>query len=210
MSVLHLDDLRIGRGDALVIIDVQVDFLPGGALAVPGGETVIAPLNRAIDRFRVAGLPVFATRDWHPLDHLSFREHGGPWPPHCVQGTPGARFAAALDLPPDIEVVSAGFRPDLPGYSGFEQTDLAARLRAAGVHHLFVGGLATDYCVLETVLAALDERFAVSLLVDAVRALNVQPDDGLRAIDRMQRRGAVLVEARARPLPLTDAPHLPP
>ena len=185
---IHLQD-----GDALVVVDVQNDFLPGGALAVPAGDAVIEPLNTWIARFRAAGLPVVATRDWHPPNHCSFREQGGPWPAHCVADTPGAAFAADLHLPDDAWIVSKATEPDREAYSGFEGTDLAERLKDAGVRRLFIGGLATDYCVLNTVKDALANGFAVYLLSDAIRAVNVNPGDGDRAITEMTAAGAVPV-----------------
>ena len=185
---IHLQD-----GDALVVVDVQNDFLPGGALAVPTGDAVIEPLNTWIARFRAAGLPVVATRDWHPPNHCSFREQGGPWPAHCVADTPGAAFAADLHLPDDAWIVSKATEPDREAYSGFEGTDLAERLKDAGVRRLFIGGLATDYCVLNTVKDALANGFAVYLLSDAIRAVNVNPGDGDRAITDMTAAGAVPV-----------------
>ncbi|CAL1239808.1 isochorismatase family protein [Candidatus Methylocalor cossyra] len=177
-------------GDALVIVDVQNDFLPGGRLAVPGGDQVIPPLNACILRFSRARLPVIATRDWHPRDHTSFQAQGGPWPAHCVAGTSGAWFPEALALPPDAWIVSKGTRIDDPGYSAFSGTDLADRLRRAGVRNLFVGGLATDYCVLNTVRDALAAGFQVYLLEDAVRAVEVRPGDGQRALEAMEQAGA--------------------
>lgn len=187
------------RGDALVIVDVQNDFLPGGALAVPHGDEVVPVLNRWIERFTARGLPVVATRDWHPPDHCSFRERGGPWPVHCVAGTEGAAFAPGLRLPADALVISKATEPDREAYSGFEGTDLAARLRGLGVRRLFVGGLATDYCVLSTVRDARREGFDVVLLEDAVRAVDVQPGDGARALEEMRRLGAGLVRTEASP-----------
>ena len=183
-----------GPGDALVVVDVQNDFLPGGSLAVPRGDQVIAPLNRWIARFAAAGLPVYATRDWHPVDHCSFAAQGGPWPPHCVAGTPGAEFADALGLPSDATVIGKATRQDADAYSGFAGTDLHERLRHAGVKRLFVGGLATDYCVLNTVRDALGLGYGVVLLTAAVRAVDVQPGDGDRALAEMIAAGAVAVE----------------
>jgi nicotinamidase/pyrazinamidase len=116
-------------GDALVLVDVQNDFLPGGALAVPGANEVIAPLNRSIGEFERHRLPVFATRDWHPGNHCSFRAQGGPWPPHCIAGSQGAQFAAQLQLLPDVHVISKATRADIDAYSGFQGTDLAQQLR---------------------------------------------------------------------------------
>src|SRR5262245_43155377 len=134
-------------GDALVIVDVQGDFVTG-SLAVPGGAEVIAPLNRAAEVFAARGLPVIATRDWHPDDHVSFHEQGGPWPPHCVAGTPGADSAEGLELPPGTAIIEKADTPAMDVYSPFAGTELADDLRARGIRRLVVGGLATDYCVL--------------------------------------------------------------
>jgi len=182
--------LRLQRGDALIIVDVQNDFLPGGRLAVPQGHAVIPPLNGYIARFAAAALPVYATRDWHPPDHCSFRAQGGVWPAHCVAGSPGARFADALALPHGAVVVSKAERPETDAYSGFDGTGLAQRLRAEGVVRVFIGGLAADYCVLHTVLDALQLGFTVYLLEDAVRAVDLEPGDGERALARMYLAGA--------------------
>jgi nicotinamidase/pyrazinamidase len=190
-------DRRLQPGDALVIVDVQCDFLPGGSLAVPAGDAVVAPLNAWIARFAAAGLPVFATRDWHPPDHCSFRApggQGGTWPPHCVAGTPGARFAAGLALPTTARVVSKATRQEADAYSGFAGTDLHRQLQHLGVRRLFVGGLATDYCVLNTVQDALRLGYGVVLLADCIRAVDVQPGDGERAIAAMVAAGAIALE----------------
>ncbi len=184
------DILSLGPHDALVVVDVQNDFLPGGSLAVPRGDEVVEPLNRYAEAFARAGRPVFATRDWHPADHCSFKAQGGPWPPHCVQGTKGAEFAPALRLPPGTTVISKATRPDKDAYSGFEDTDLDERLKRLGIERLFVGGLATDYCVLNTVKDARRLGYEVYLLTDAIRAVNVNPDDGRRAQEEMLKRGA--------------------
>jgi nicotinamidase/pyrazinamidase len=188
--------LSWAAGDALVVVDVQNDFLPGGALAVPRGDEVIEPLNRCLAEALAHGLPLFATRDWHPADHGSFRAFGGPWPPHCVQGTAGADFAAGLRLPPPTVVISKGAARDRDAYSGFEGTDLDERLRAAGVRRVVIGGLATDYCVVQTVKDALARGYAVVLLADAIRAVNVAPEDGRRAEEEMLRLGAVAARTR--------------
>lgn len=184
------------EGDALLIVDVQNDFLPGGALAVPEGDRVIAPLNRAIELFQARGLPIFATRDWHPQNHCSFRDQGGPWPPHCIAGTAGAEFAADLKLPAFTAIVSKATTPEKDAYSGFEGTPLATQLAMYGVRRLFVGGLATDYCVLNTVKDAVSQGFEVVLLVDAVRAVDVHPGDGERALAGMRALGVVEVDSR--------------
>ena len=188
--------LSWASGDALVLVDVQNDFLPGGALAVPRGDEVIEPLNRCLAEALARGLPLFATRDWHPAEHCSFRASGGPWPPHCVQGTAGADFAAGLRLPPTTVVISKGAARDRDAYSGFEGTDLDERLRAAGVRRVVVGGLATDYCVVQTVKDALARGYAVVLLTDAIRAVDVAPEDGRRAEEEMLRLGAVAARTR--------------
>lgn len=183
-----------GPADALLVVDVQNDFLPGGALAVPRGDAVLPVLKRWIGRFVRAGQPVFASRDWHPPDHCSFQAQGGPWPPHCIAGTPGAAFA--LELPGDAVIVSKAQRADEEAYSAFGGTTLAGQLRERGVRRLFVGGLATDYCVLHTVRDALAEGFAVLLLEAAVRPVEVHAGDGAAALAAMRERGAsILAEA---------------
>jgi nicotinamidase/pyrazinamidase len=182
--------VSLGRSDALIVVDVQYDFLPGGSLAVPGGDAVVPALNRYLAAFRYRGQPVFATRDWHPADHCSFRAQGGPWPPHCIAGSDGARFAALLDLPCEVRIVSKASAADRDAYSAFEGTDLAEQLRGAGASRLLIGGLATDYCVLNTVLDGLRLGFEVLLLADAIRAVDVQAGDGERAVAAMLAAGA--------------------
>jgi nicotinamidase/pyrazinamidase len=181
--------------DALVIVDVQNDFCPGGALAVPEGDRVVGVLNAYAERFAAAGAPVFASRDWHPAVTRHFKAHGGAWPPHCVQGTPGAAFHPALVLPPGTGVVSKGADPDTDAYSCFQADTadglpFAAALGEHGVRRLFVGGLATDYCVKATALDALKDGFEVVVLADAVRAVDVAPGDGDRALAAMRAAGA--------------------
>ena len=181
-------------GDALLLVDVQNDFLPGGRLAVAGADQILEPLNRWIARFSQAGLPIFATRDWHPPDHCSFAIRGGPWPPHCIAGSPGAEFSPALRLPADTPVTVIGKGTDADAYSGFEGTDLDARLQAAGVRRLFVAGLATDYCVLNTVLDARRSGYEVVLLERAIRPVEVHPGDGARGVAAMAAAGAQLLK----------------
>ena len=185
--------LDLSDHDALIVVDVQNDFLPGGALAVTDGDQVIAPLNRAVSLFGSRGLPVFFSRDWHPPAHCSFTAQGGAWPAHCVAGTPGARFAAAMKVPDDATIVSKGTSLDRDAYSALDGTDLPERLRAGGIRRLYVGGLATDYCVKATVLDALAAGFQVVVLADAIRAVNVEPEDGERAIAAMIDAGARMI-----------------
>jgi nicotinamidase/pyrazinamidase len=188
--------VQLKLGDALVIVDLQIDFLPGGALAVPQAGEVVPVLNGYLDIFEIQRLPVYATRDWHPPDHCSFRTQGGPWPVHCVAGSAGAGFAPALKLPRRTVVISKGTQPDREAYSGFQGTDLERRLRMVGIQRLFIGGVATDYCVRQTVEDAWKRRFQIFLLRDAIRAVNTQPDDGARAEADMLRWGV---------LPITQA-----
>lgn len=185
--------LRPKRGDALVIVDMQNDFLSGGSLAVPRADEIVPTLNRYLQIFAMQELPVYATRDWHPRNHCSFREQGGPWPPHCIAGTHGAQFAASLKLPPATTIISKASGSEQDAYSGFQDTGLDDRLRAAGIQRLFIGGLATDYCVLNTVRDGLRLGYRVLLLVDAIRAVDVRPGDGVRAETEMSTRGAQTV-----------------
>lgn len=182
--------------DALLVVDVQNDFCPGGSLAVPAGDRVVPVLNRYIQRFRELKAPIYASRDWHPPATRHFQSGGGVWPPHCVQGTKGAEFHPGLALPPEAVLVSKGMDPAEDAYSCFQAEeaggeDFAVSLGARGIQRLFVGGLATDYCVRATVLDALHEGFQVVVLRDAIAAVDVTPGDGERAIEEMRVAGAV-------------------
>jgi nicotinamidase/pyrazinamidase len=177
---------------ALLIVDPQVDFCPGGALPVPGGDAIFGAVNVVAE----AAPLVVASRDWHPAHHVSFTERGGQWPPHCVQGTRGAEFHPALDRKPIARVFSKGQDPDRDAYSAFDGTDLAEWLHDRGVESLVVGGLATDYCVRASVLDALAAGFSVRVLEDGVGAVDVEPGDGTRALEEMRERGAQVVRAR--------------
>ncbi len=187
----------LGKGDALLIVDLQNDFLPGGALAVPRGDLVIAPINALIDLYHERGLPIYASRDWHPEDHCSFTAQGGPWPPHCVAATEGALFSEALQLPEEAIVISKALTADEDAYSAFNGTGLARSMLADGITRLTVCGLATDYCVLNTVLDGIEAGFEVLLVLEATRAVEVKPGDGDRAIAGMLARGAVPVRLSA-------------
>jgi nicotinamidase/pyrazinamidase len=177
---------------ALIVVDVQNDFCPGGALAVAHGDEVVEPLNKQIDEFLERGAPVYKSRDWHPATTKHFEAYGGTWPVHCVQNTKGAEFHPALRDDPRITVVSKGLG-DTDCYSAFDETDLVSQLREQGVKEVVVGGLATDYCVKNTVLDALKHGFKVKLLENATRAVDLQPGDGDRAIEEMRAAGAEIV-----------------
>jgi len=183
------------EGDALLIVDVQNDFCPGGSLPVAEGDKVVPILNQYIARFTAAGLPIFVTRDWHPEKTSHFKSGGGVWPSHCVQGTVGAEFHPDLSLSHQSVIVSKGLEPKEDSYSGFlgtspEGIKLPGLLRRQGVKRIFVGGLATDYCVKATVLDGLKEGFKVFLLEDAIRGVDLQAGDSERAIQEMTQRGA--------------------
>ena len=195
-------NIILQSGDALLLVDVQKDFLSGGALAVPQGDEVVPVLNRYLNKFQERSLPVYASRDWHPSGHCSFAEQGGPWPAHCVQVTEGAQFGDALVLPKSVKTISKAWLPDQETYSAFQKTDLNERLKAGNIGRLFVGGLATDYCVLNSVKDAIQLGYTVYLLEDAIRAVNIQPEDGRKAIEEMVRMGAHLcLVGNLRPAP---------
>ncbi len=182
---------------ALLVIDVQRDFCAGGALAVPGADAVIPPLNRLIDRFQRLNVPVYASRDWHPPDSRHFKPNGGPWPVHCVAGTELAAFHPALWLPTTVIIISKGLDPEASGYSAFEgQTvdGLALRddLQARGIKRLYVGGLATDYCVRASVLDALNAGIRVTVATDTIAGVELKPGDAKQALQEMLANGADL------------------
>ena len=182
---------------AVVVIDVQRDFCSGGTLAVPAGDAVVPVLNRVLREAERRRAPVYASRDWHPASSRHFVTGGGVWPVHCVAGSDGAGFHPGLHLPAGAAVVSKGVDPDEDGFSAFDGrlddgTTLEESLRAAGVSRLVAGGLATDYCVRHTVLDALKKGWEVTLLTDAIAAVDLEPDDGRRALDDMRAAGAVL------------------
>ena len=174
--------------DALIVVDVQNDFCPGGALAVPDGDSVIEPLNWLMRQHDL----VIATRDWHPEDHGSFEEQGGPWPPHCVQDTRGAQLRAQLDQSAIDEVVDKGQEPDADGYSGFEGTELDRILREQEISEVHVGGLALDYCVKTTALDAVKAGFPVTVHLGATRAIDAK--DGERAVEELRAAGVEVVD----------------
>jgi len=185
------------RRSALLVIDVQKDFCPGGALAVPHGDRVVPVLNQYLSDAAAHGWMIYASRDWHPAVTRHFSAYGGEWPVHCVQDTEGARFHDDLQLPSSATVISKGQDPDTPGYSAFDGTadgtPLLKHLQEHQVNHLYVGGLATDYCVKHSVLDALRAGLAVTVLSDAIAGLDAQPGDVARAIAEMRDAGADIV-----------------
>ena len=180
---------------ALVIVDVQNDFCEGGSLAVPRGDEVVPVLNEYARRFVDANLPVYATRDWHPERTTHFKQFGGVWPPHCVAGTRGAEFHPDLKLPPGTIVVSKGKGAEEDAYSAFQAEEESGvpftdSLKQRGIEHLFVGGLATDYCVQSSVHDAIAQGFQVTLLEDAVRGVDLKAGDSERELRKMKEAGA--------------------
>ena len=185
-----MNPISLNDSDALLVIDMQYDFLPGGSLGVPEGDQVLAPINALTARFAAHGLPIYASRDWHPEDHCSFAARGGPWPPHCVAETRGAAFSDELVLPANTVIISKADTADVDAYSAFNGTALADHLRQHGITRVFVCGLATDYCVLNTALDARANGFETVILPEAMRAVNVGPQDGELAIEKMRAAGA--------------------
>jgi len=161
------------RGDALIIVDMQKDFCPGGALPIENGDMIVPTLNRWIEAALAKEVPVYISRDWHPLNHISFKQRGGLWSPHCVQDSDGARFHPDLRVPESAIKVTKGVRFDQDQNSVFDQTGLADQLRYDGVQRLFVGGLAEDVCMLATVLDGCEEGFEVMVISDATRPVTI-------------------------------------
>ena len=179
---------------ALLIVDVQNDFCPGGALAVPDGDKVVLNLNKYIEIFSRNKLPIFASRDWHPQETKHFKNYGGLWPPHCIQNTEGAQFYPELHLPKETIILSKGMDPTKDSYSAFQAEDVTGRrfediLKTLDIEELYVGGLATDYCVKSSVLDALKRGFKVNLLTDAIKGVNIKSDDSSNAIKEMEDNG---------------------
>ena len=188
--------MATGKKQALIVVDVQNDFCPGGTLAVAHGDEVVPPLNKLIDEFLERGDPVFKSRDWHPPTTKHFQAYGGTWPVHCVQNTPGAEFHPQLRDDPRIQIISKGLG-DTDCYSAFDETDLAKRLHEANVQEVIVGGLATDYCDKNTVISALGEGFQVKAVSDAMKPVDVNPGDGEKAISELSEAGAEIVPSKS-------------
>ncbi len=175
-------------GDGLLLVDVQIDFCPGGALPIDEGDRVVPVLNRWVEAARQKGLPIYASRDWHPARHISFEGQGGPWPPHCLEDSPGARFHPELKLPEGVVKVTKGVRLDHDQNSAFDETGLETQLKRDGVRRLWVGGLALDVCVLASVLDARKAGLEVVLIEAGTRP--VDADGGKKALDEMRAAGA--------------------
>lgn len=187
--------MTMGKRSALLLVDVQNDFCPGGALPVPDGDKVVVPLSRVASCFAAAGEAVLASRDWHPEVTVHFREYGGAWPPHCIQGSPGAAFHPELLLPDATVVVSKGISPDADSYSAFDGRSedglsLGELLSALNIRRLYVGGLATDYCVSSSVLDALSAGYEVTVLADAIAGVDINRGDSVTALEEMRLAGA--------------------
>jgi nicotinamidase/pyrazinamidase len=195
---------EINEKDALVIVDVQKDFCPGGSLPVKDGDKVVPVLNDYIKTFLNAGAKIYATRDWHPQNHMSFKQYGGIWPPHCVVETEGAKFHPDLKLPKSAKIISKATTPDREAYSGFDGTNLERDMAGKGVRRVFISGLATDYCVKNTVLDAIKLGFKAVLLTDATLGVNVKPGDSEKAIKEMIEAGAETVTLADVQEPLSD------
>ncbi len=180
------------KGDGILLLDVQNDFCPGGALPIPDGDAVVPVLNRWTEAACKKGVAVFASRDWHPLHHISFREEGGQWPPHCLQDEPGAAFHPDLLMPAGTVKIAKGVRFDKDQYSVFNDTGLLWLIKRAGIRRLWVGGLAEDFCVLETVLDA--RKIGLEICVIAAATRPITPDGGRQAITAMKKAGAIILE----------------
>ncbi len=177
-------------GDALIIVDVQNDFCPGGALPIEEGDRVVPVLNEWIAAAVDKALPVYASRDWHPAGHISFDERGGPWPPHCIQDSDGAAFHPDLKLPATTIKVTKGVRFDQDQNSAFDETGLTEQLRRDGIKRVWIGGLARDVCVLATVLDACRVGFDTRVIMDATRPVTTEGGEDARK--QMESAGASL------------------
>ena len=180
--------------DALLVADIQNDFLPGGALEISGGDDILLVLMNYVQRFQSRSLPIFLTRDWHPSNHCSFRSQGGSWPAHCIANSPGSLPPPSFSVPSSAVIIYKAIDRDQEAYSAFQHTALDRHLRALSVQRLFIGGLATDYCVLNSVKDARMLGYNVCLLVDGIKAVNLRPDDGRRAEAEMIRLGAIPIQ----------------
>jgi len=186
------EDRPLGPSDAVLVVDLQRDFCRGGALAVPDGDAIVPLVEEWVSCARAGHAPVYASRDWHPPEHVSFEGQGGPWPPHCVQGSDGAEFHPDFHPPDDVIPVIKGTRFDKDQYSAFDDTGLQDDMRRRGIERVWVMGLAQEVCVKASVLAAVDAGFETHLVLDATRPIDEK--SGREAVDEMRSAGA-FVEA---------------
>ncbi len=204
-------NLNLTSKDVLLITDIQNDFLPGGALAVKDGDLVIPALNEYAKMFKQAKAKIVASRDWHPPNHISFITQGGPWVPHCVQNSEGAKFSPKLKIPPETAIISKATDPQKEAYSVFDGTGLSEQLKAEGITRIFIGGLATDYCVVNSVLDARKIGYETYVLIDATKGIEVNPGDVDKALETMKKTGAkqATLEDFPEPEPLqgTESPE---
>ncbi len=184
-------EYRLEAGDALIVVDMQNDFCPGGLLPIKDGHMIVPVINQWINAAVAKRIPVYASRDWHPLEHLSFKDSGGLWPPHCVQDTDGARFHPNLKLPDSAIIITKGVRFDQDQNSVFDQTGLSVKLKKDGIKRLWVCGLAEDVCLLATVLDGCREGFEVMLISTATQAIS--PESGEKARRDMRNAGAQIM-----------------
>jgi len=203
-------DLNLTNKDVLIITDMQNDFLPGGALAIKEGDLLIPVLNEYAKMFKRAKAKIVASRDWHPPNHISFITQGGPWLPHCLQNSEGAKFSPGLKLPEGTTVVSKATDPKKEAYSVFDGTGLGEQLQAQNIERIFIGGLATDYCVVNSVLDARKMGFEIYVLADATKGIDVNPGDVDKAFETMAKNGAIQVTLadfpEPQPLQGTESP----
>jgi nicotinamidase/pyrazinamidase len=184
--------LKINKAtDALIIVDFQNDFCPGGAIAIPDGDKVVPVINQLIDNFAV----VFAIQDWHPANHISFKTYGGPWPPHCIANTEGAKLHPQLKTE-KLNHIYKGTKFNLESYSGFQGTNLKRLLRKAGITRVFIAGLGTEYCVRATALDALADKFEAVVIVDAVKGFEFTPGDSKKALAEIKKAGVFICESK--------------
>jgi nicotinamidase/pyrazinamidase len=179
---------------ALLIVDVQNDFSPGGALGVPEGDKIIPPINKYIKIFSQKKIPIFATRDWHPVKTKHFKDFGGIWPVHCIQNTRGAAFHIELKLPKGVILLYKGMDPKKDSYSSFHAEDISGMkflniLKRLGIREIYIGGLATDYCIKYSAKDALKNGFKVNVLIDAIKGVNLKPKDSENAIKEIVKMG---------------------
>lgn len=187
-------NITVASNDALIVIDVQNDFLPGGNLAVPNGHKIIPPLNSIIKLFELKHLPIFFSRDWHPENHCSFVDQQGSWPSHCVQNTSGSEFPSTLYMPQDAQIISKATSKDTDAYSAFAGTKLNDTLVSQNITRLFIGGLATDYCVLHTVRDAHALGYSICILSNCVKAVNLKESDEQNALNDMKKMGSIFLD----------------